>query len=420
MFETQVKKATENLRSLFHQTPLQHSKYLSEKYGAKVYIKREDLTPVRSYKIRGAFNLISQLSDEEKSRGIVCASAGNHAQGVAFACKHFKVPGKVFMPVTTPAQKVEKTKIFGGEFIEVILVGDTFDEAYNLSKKCCEEQDSTFVPPFDHEKIIEGQATIGYEILEQLKTKHVENIDYIFLPVGGGGVSSGIAKLFTEKSPKTEIICTEPLGAPAFKESMDGGKVIELEKIDTFVDGAAVKQIGFKNFEILKKLIKHEVLLIPENRLCQTMMDFLFHEGIVLEPAGGLAIDALKDMKEEIKGKTVVCVLSGGNFDFERLPDVKERAMKHSGLKKYFILRMPQRPGALKDFLNLMGSEDDITRFEYLKKSARNFGSVLMGVETKNPDNFPILFGKMEKAGFEYQDVTDNQTLADFVILNRL
>ncbi len=417
MFESQVKSAAENLRTLFPKTPLQHSKYLSDKYGAKIYIKREDLTPVRSYKIRGAFNLISQLSEAEKSKGIVCASAGNHAQGVAFACKHFQVEGKVFMPVTTPAQKVEKTKIFGEKFIEVILVGDTFDEAYALSQKCCEEQESAFVPPFDHEKIIEGQATIGYEILEQLHAKHVENIDYLFLPVGGGGVSSGVAKLFAEKSPKTEIICAEPAGAPSLAESIKAGKVVELDKIDTFVDGAAVKQIGFNNFDILKELLKQEVVLIPENRLCQTMLDFLFYEGIIVEPAGGLSIDALKDMDpKEIKGKTIVCVLSGGNFDFERLPDVKERAMKYSGLKKYFILRLPQRPGALKEFLNLMGPEDDISRFEYLKKSARNFGSILIGVETKKSANFPILFGKMEKAGFEYKDVTDDEILADFVI----
>ena len=413
MFVNKVKKATEKLRILFLETPLQYSEYLSEIYGARIYIKREDLTPVRSYKIRGAFNLISQLSEEEKDRGIVCASAGNHAQGVAFACAYFQKKGKIFMPVPTPEQKTQKTKLIGKGFVEIVLIGDTFDEAHKAAQKDCNKTGGTFVPPFDHEKIIEGQASIGIEILEALK----DPIDYVLMPVGGGGLSAGLSQVFRELSPSTELICAEPSGAPSLKESLEKGKNTELAKIDTFVDGAAVKRIGDLNYKILKQYIKNEVLLIPENRLCNTMLDFLFHEGIILEPAGGLSIDALKDLpKEQIKGKTIVCILSGGNFDFERLPDVKERAMKYSGLKKYFILRLPQRPGALKEFLGLLGTGDDIARFEYLKKSNKSFGSVLLGIETKDKDNFPVLFAKMEKKGFEYQDVTNDEIFADFVI----
>ena len=413
MFTDKAKQTTTRLRKLFPETPLQYSEYLSEIYGAHIYIKREDLTPVRSYKIRGAFNLISQLTEAEQNKGIVCASAGNHAQGVAFACAYFQKKGKIFMPVPTPEQKTQKTKLIGKEYVEVVLVGDTFDEAYKAAQKDCKKTGGTFVPPFDHEKIIEGQASIGIEILETLK----DPIDYVLMPVGGGGLSAGLSQVFRELSPSTELICAEPAGAPSLKTSLESGKIVELPKIDTFVDGAAVKRIGDTNYKILKQYIKNEIILIPENRLCNTMLDFLFHEGIILEPAGGLSIDALKDLpKEEIKGKTIVCILSGGNFDFERLPDVKERAMKYSGLKKYFILRLPQRPGALKEFLGLLGTGDDIARFEYLKKSNKSFGSVLLGIETKDPANFPVLFAKMEKRGFEYQDVTDDEILADFVI----
>ena len=413
MFTEMVTQATAKLRALFPPTPLQFSEYLSEIYGAQIYIKREDLTPVRSYKIRGAFHLISQLSEEEKNKGMVCASAGNHAQGVAFACAYFQKRGKIFMPVPTPEQKIEKTKLIGKGYVDIILVGDTFDEAYKASQEVCKKEGGVFVPPFDHEKIIEGQATIGIEILASLQSP----IDYLLMPVGGGGLSAGLSTLFLERSPQTELICVEPAGAPSLKASLAAGRVVELEKIDTFVDGAAVKRIGDINYQILKSFIKNEVLLIPENRLCKTMLDFLFYEGIILEPAGGLSIDALKDLpRDMIQGKTIVCILSGGNFDFERLPDVKERAMKYSGLKKYFILRLPQRPGALKEFLGLLEAEDDIVRFEYLKKSTNSFGSVLLGIATKDSKHFRLLFSKMEKAGFEYQDVTDDKILADFVI----
>jgi threonine dehydratase len=413
MFLSSVQAAEKRLRDLFPPTPLEFSKRLSDKYHAKIYLKREDLSPVRSYKIRGAFTLISLLTDAERKRGVVCASAGNHAQGVAFSCAYYKIPGKIFMPVTTPFQKIEKTKFLGKEFVEVILIGDIFDEAYTASAEYCKKEKMTFVPPFDDEKIMVGAGTVGLEITKQLPQK----IDYFLVPVGGGGLAAGMSEFFHGQDPSAKIICVEPSGATTLKTSLDAGKVTPLDTVNTFVDGAAVKKIGTKTFAILKKRITEKVLAIPENRICATMLDLLFYEGIVVEPAGALSVDALKDLSlKDIKGKTLVCIVSGGNFDFDRLPDVKERAMKYSGLKKYFILRLPQRPGALKGFLDLLGADDDISRFEYLKKSSKTFGSVLLGIETKDPKNFPHLFARMKKAGFGYQDVTEDEILADFVI----
>jgi len=399
-----------DLRQLFPATPLIRSALLSERFDAEIYLKREDLTPVRSYKIRGAFHFMSLTMADGTPSAFVCASAGNHAQGFAFCCARFEVSGVVFMPVTTPAQKIEKTKVFGGAFVEVQLVGDTFDEAAAAAKKYCEEKQAAFVPPFDHADITTGQATVAHEIFEEIEP------DIIVAPVGGGGLSAGFARYLAAADKPTELICCEPAGAPSLTKSLAAGELVELDTIDTFVDGAAVKNIGRYTFSVLKDALRHPVVLVPESRLCQTLVQFLNHEGIVLEPAGGLAIDALQDITEEIRGKKVVCIVSGGNFDFERLPDVKERAARFAGTKKYFVLRMPQRPGALKEFLSLLGPDDDIARFEYLKKSARNFGSVLIGIETSDPANFNTLFARMRAAGFGYSDVTDDAVLADFLI----
>jgi threonine dehydratase len=418
-FTQQVQKSRENLRNLFPETPLQYSQYLSDIYQANIYLKREDLTPVRSYKIRGAFNFMSKYfeklnPDEISQTTFVCASAGNHAQGFAFSCAYFKVHGTIFMPITTPKQKIIKTEMFGGKFVKIQLIGDTFDDSSTAAQEFCKQQKAVFVPPFDHPQIIQGQATIAAEILDQISDK---KIDKLLMPVGGGGLSAGLSSFFKENSPDSELYFVEPAGAPSLTESLKAKKLIELDKIDSFVDGAAVKKIGENNFEILRENVKNEVILVPENRLCSTMLDFLFHEGIILEPAGGLSIDALKSFnKDDLKNKNIVCVISGSNFDFERLPDVKERSMKYEGTKKYFILRLPQRPGALKEFLGCLGDEDDITRFEYLKKSAKNFGSVLLGIETKKPKNFKELYQKMTNIGFEFEDVTNNEIFADFVI----
>jgi len=412
-FPQTVAEVKENLRALFPETPLQRSDMLSERYESEIYLKREDLSLVRSYKIRGAFNLISKILATGESRAFVCASAGNHAQGFAYACAYFKVPGTVFMPVTTPQQKIEKTKVFGGEYITIKLIGDIFDVAYSAAKDFCEKEDGVMVPPFDHPQIIEGQATVGAEILEQIE----HPIDLLIMPVGGGGLSGGVSELFKTESPNTKLICCEPAGAPSLKDNLESHEHRKINHVDPFVDGAAVALIGTYNYEKLSHNISEPVELIPENRLCTTLLEFLNHEGIVLEPAGALAIDALKSLDpSDIKGKTIVCVASGGNFDFERLPEVKERSMRFEGLKKYFILRLPQRPGALKEFLELLGPDDDIARFEYLKKSAKSFASILLGIETTQKENFNQFIERMSEKGFTLKDVTNDEVLADFII----
>ena len=415
-FVERVSKAALAMRELFPATPLQENDYLSKKYGARVLLKREDLTPVRSYKIRGAFNFFRRaLAAGNSAELFVCASAGNHAQGFAFVCRHFGKKGVVFMPVTTPQQKIDKTKLFGGDFVEIRLVGDFFDDCYRASLDFAETSGAHMVPPFDHRDIVEGQATVGLEVSEQMPG--ARDADIMVLPVGGGGLSAGVTQYFRETGSEASFVFCEPAGAPSLARSLAAGRRVKLDAVDNFVDGAAVAEIGREPFRQLKAFAPDAARLVPENRLCATMIEMLNIEGVVLEPAGALAIDALKDFsRKDIRGKTIVCVVSGGNFDFERLPDVKERALRFEGLKKYFVFRFPQRPGALRDFLDLLGPEDDIARFEYLKKSARNFGSVLIGIETKNRRNFDVLARRFHEAGWAYQDITDNETIAGLVI----
>lgn len=410
VFSDNAHAATRAMRELFDATPLQRNDHLSARFDADIWLKREDLSPVRSYKIRGALNAMRKVIGDQDT--FVCASAGNHAQGVAFVCRHFGVKGVIFMPVTTPAQKVNKTRIFGGENVEIRLVGDYFDDTLATARSYCKEIGAHFLSPFDDKDVIEGQASVAVELLQQLG----KSPDMIVLPVGGGGLSSGVVSYLAAKSPETQIRFVEPEGGPSLTAAIKAGKPVTLDTIDSFVDGAAVARIGDENFAVLKNVAPQNILLAPEDRICSTMLEMLNVEGVVLEPAGALSIDVLADLSGQIKGKTVVCVTSGGNFDFERLPEAKERAQRYLGLKKYFILRMPQRPGALKEFLGILGPDDDVARFEYLKKSARNFGSVLIGIETSNADNFAILFKKLDAAGFSFSDITNDETVAQFVI----
>lgn len=411
-----VEKAAAAMREIFPPTPLQLNEHLSARCGATVFLKREDLSPVRSYKIRGAFNFFRKsLGSGAAGKTFVCASAGNHAQGFAFVCRHFGVPGVVFMPVTTPQQKIDKTRMFGAEFITIRLVGDIFDQCYKAAREHVEAIGGVMVPPFDHDDIIEGQATVAAEIAEQLPAGPVA--DLVVLPVGGGGLAAGVTGYLGDSLSADRFLFCEPEGAPSFRRNLELGGVVTLDQVDNFVDGAAVARIGDLNFAALRRFSPEQVMLLPENAICLTITEMLNVEGVVLEPAGALAITALEALgRDSLEGKIVVAVVSGGNFDFERLPDVKERAMRHAGLKKYFILRMAQRPGALRDFLGLLGEEDDIARFEYLKKSARNFGSVLIGIETKHAENFPVLKQRFDAAGLRYQDITENEMLANFVI----
>ncbi|SDX88437.1 threonine ammonia-lyase IlvA [Citreimonas salinaria] len=405
-FQNAARAAAHAMRDVFEPTPLSRNAHLSERFGADIWLKREDLSPVRSYKLRGAFNAMRKQAEAPL---FVCASAGNHAQGVAWSCRHFGKRGVIFMPVTTPQQKIQKTRIFGGDNIEIRLIGDYFDDTLRAAQAFCADEGGHFLSPFDDEDVIEGQASVAVEIVEQLGRAP----DHIVMPVGGGGLSAGVLSYLGTDSLFTLV---EPAGGACLRAALEAGEPVALPRVDTFADGAAVAKIGERTFARLSGVGAANTLTILEDRLCTTILDMLNVEGIVLEPAGALSVDALKDLGQAIRGRQVVCVTTGGNFDFERLPEVKERAQRYSGIKKYFILRLPQRPGALKDFLNLLGPDDDIARFEYLKKSARNFGSVLIGIETLDPANFARLFAKLDEHGFTYQDITDDELLARFVI----
>ena len=412
-FAQAARRSTLALRDLFEATPLQRNDHLSNRYGAEIWLKREDLSPVRSYKLRGAFTAMRKMRDlNPAQQQFVCASAGNHAQGVAYACRHFGVRGTIFMPVTTPQQKIDKTRTFGGDSIEIVLTGDYFDQTLAASQAYCREQGAHFLSPFDDADVIEGQASVGVEILDQLGAPP----DLVILPVGGGGLAAGVTSYLRDEAPGVDFRFVEPLGGASMTAALQAGHPVTLPRVNSFVDGAAVARLGEQTFARLSWVAPAQVLLAPEDRICVTMLEMLNVEGIVLEPAGALSVDVLPVLADEIRGKTVVCVTSGGNFDFERLPEVKERAQRFAGLKKYFILRMPQRPGALREFLTMLGPEDDISRFEYLKKSARNFGSVLIGIETKSADCFAQFTTRMDEAGFAYRDITGDDALAEFLI----
>ncbi|MGV4437965.1 threonine ammonia-lyase [Ornithobacterium rhinotracheale] len=407
-----VAQAAERIQEVIRRTPLDKNLNASATYGANIWYKREDLQTVRSYKIRGAYNKIVQLSPEEKAKGVVCASAGNHAQGVALSCAKLKIKGKIFMPKPTPKQKVNQVKMFGGEWIETVLIGDTFDDSNDAALSEVAASGATYIPPFNDEQIIIGQATIAKEILEQTS----EPIDYVILPVGGGGLASGVSSYFKLLSPNTKIIAVEPLGAPSLTKSLEEGEVVELDKIDKFVDGAAVKKIGDLTFSVMKETID-QVLLIDEGQVCVEVLNIYNKDAIVLEPAGALSIAALEHLKDEIKGKNVVCVLSGSNNDITRMEDMKEKALLFQGLKHYFIIDFPQRAGALRDFVNqALGDGVDITYFQYVKRVNRESGPVVLGVELSEKKDLDALIERFDNFDFEYQYLNDNHLLFSTLI----
>jgi threonine dehydratase len=406
-----VNAAAYALKSVVLKTPLQHHRKLSEKYGAEIYIKREDLQVVRSYKIRGAFNLIQSLTDEQRKRGIVCASAGNHAQGVAFSCKYLDIKGVIYMPAITPKQKITQVKMFGGENIEIILVGDTFDECQAHALEYTKDNNMVFIPPFDHLKVIEGQGTVGKEILDELS-----DIDYLFIPIGGGGLCAGIGQYFKTYSPQTKIVGVEPQGAPSMKEALKAGKPVVLDKIQRFVDGASVKKVGDITFELSKDLIT-DMLLVPEGKVSSTILQLYNEDAIVAEPAGALSIAALDQYASKIRGKKVVCILSGGNNDIDRMQEIKERSLLYEGLKHYFIVRFAQRPGALKEFVNhILGPNDDIVRFEFIQKHNKETGPALIGIEVKSKEDFDSLIKRMDAYKLNYTLVNQNENLFEYLV----
>ncbi|MBJ6369049.1 threonine ammonia-lyase [Snuella sedimenti] len=407
-----VQVAADTIKNVSAVTPLQTSIRYSNEHQANILLKREDLQQVRSYKIRGAYNKISSLTTEELKNGVVCASAGNHAQGFAFACNHLKIHGVVYMPSVTPMQKVEQTKMFGGDYITVVLEGDTFDDAYHLAMKACEKQHKTFIHPFDDKKVIEGQATIGLEILDQVE----EPIDYVFVAVGGGGMAAGLSTVFNALSPDTKIIGVEPEGAPSMLTSIRNNKNTELDHIDKFIDGAAVKRVGDLTFPICKAFL-HDVIAVPEGKVCQTILDLYNKDAIVVEPAGALSISALDFYAEKIKGKNVVCVVSGSNNDITRTPEIKERALLYANLKHYFIIKFPQRAGALREFVvDILGPNDDITYFQYAKKTNRENGAAVVGIQLKASKDLEPLITKMKAHNFYGDYLNDKPDLFQFLV----
>jgi len=407
-----VRKAVAVLKEVVAVTPLMENINYSREFGANILLKREDLQQVRSYKIRGAYNKISSLTSDELKNGIICASAGNHAQGVAFACHKLKIHGTIFMPTPTPKQKLVQVEMFGGDFISIQLVGDTFDDAQTAAKSECDRLEKTFVPPFDDEKIIEGQATIGLEIIEQATSA----IDYVFVPVGGGGLAAGLSSVFKTLSPNTKIIGVEPAGAPSMKTAIKENRNVRLESIEKFVDGAAVQQVGDLTFQICKENLD-AMITVQEGKVCQTILDLYNKDAIVVEPAGALTLSALELYADEIKGKNVVCIISGSNNDITRTAEIKERALLYNGLKHYFIIRFPQRAGALKEFVvHILGPQDDITHFEYSKKHNRENGPAIVGIELKNKCDLQPLIERMKEKNFYGDYLNDKPDLFQYLI----
>lgn len=407
-----IRSAQDRLKSIVIHTPLMENLNLSARFDASVFLKREDLQVVRSYKIRGAYNKMSEMSLQDMEKGVVCASAGNHAQGVAYSCQKLGVKGTIFMPNPTSKQKINQVRMFGKDQVEVVISGDTFDDSYSDALTYADQHQCAFIHPFNDLMVIEGQATLGLEILEDSE----KPIDYLFLPIGGGGLASGVASLFKELSPQTKIIGVEPMGAPAMKRSIEAGQLVTLDKIDKFVDGAAVKRVGSLTFQICKELLD-DLILVPEGAVCSTILKLYNEEAIVVEPAGALAITALRYYQEQIKDKNVVCLVSGNNNDITRTEEIKERSLLFEGLKHYFIVRFPQRAGALKEFLeHVLGPDDDITHFEYSKKNNREKGPALVGIEIPHPEHLQALLDRMKSRKFAYEYLNENSDLFQYLI----
>lgn len=404
-------KAAERLKDTVQHTPLEYNVRLSEKYQAHIYLKREDKQVVRSYKLRGAYNMMSQIPADKTTNGVVCASAGNHAQGVAFSCNKLMIKGTIFMPEITPKQKINQTKMFGNGWIDIVLVGDTFDDCLAEALGFTTKNNMTFVPPFDHFHIMEGQGTVGVEVLADLP-----DTDIVIMPIGGGGLAAGAGTYFKQIKPNIKLIGVEPEGAPSMNAAFKAGRSIKLDQINRFVDGAAVKAVGLLTYPICKDILD-EILLIPEGKVCTTILKLYNEDAIVAEPAGALAVASLDLCAEQIKGKKVVCIISGGNNDIERMQEIKESSLLFEGLKHYFIVRFPQRPGALKLFVNeVLGPFDDITRFEFIKKTQRESGPALVGIELKDPKDYKGLVERMKNAKFEMIELNQDQTLFEYLV----
>ncbi len=407
-----IEKASGVLEEILEPTPFQKNPNLSDVYQANVFLKREDLQMVRSYKIRGAFNKIRTIEPDLLKNGIVCASAGNHAQGVAFSCSKLKIMGSIFMPTTTPKQKIEQVRMFGKEFIEIVLTGDTFDAANSAAIEYARENCKTFIPPYDDPKVMEGQGTIGREILNQSKVK----LDYVFVPIGGGGLASGLGSYFKQVSPETKVIGVEPAGAPCMKEAIRNGHPVKLEKIDTFVDGAAVQKAGALTYEVCREVLD-DIIVIPEGAICTTIIQMYNKSAIVVEPAGALAATALRFYADKIKGKNVACIVSGSNNDITRMEEIREKSLLYEGLKHYFIVNFSQKSGAVLSFIrDVIGPKDDLVYIQYIKKTNKESGPALIGIEVSEKDGLKDLIRRMEDNNIKFEYINENNHLFEILI----
>jgi threonine dehydratase len=403
--------AEARLKEVVKQIPLEYNVRLSDRYQADIYLKREDLQLVRSYKIRGAYNMMSTLDAAERSRGVVCASAGNHAQGFAYSCQLMQVHGVVFMPIVTPNQKVKQVEMFGGPWVDIRLVGDTFDDCAMEAKRFTQAESRTFIPPFDDPRIIEGQGTIGLEILRE-----APQVDMLFVPVGGGGLVAGVGSCIKPQRPQVRLVGVEPAGAPSMTRAFQAGHPVTLSELDSFVDGAAVKRVGDLTYAICQRVLD-EMHTVKEGKVCSTILRLYNENAIVAEPAGALSIAALDDYADEIAGKSVVCIVSGSNNDIDRMQEIKERSLFYEGLKHFFIVRFFQRPGALREFVDhVLGPDDDITRFEYIKKHNKEAGPALVGVELKRREDYQKLIERFDRYKISYTEINKDDNLFGFMV----
>ncbi|MGO0039414.1 threonine ammonia-lyase IlvA [Streptococcus suis] len=410
-----VEQAYSVLKRVVVRTPLDYSRYLSEKYGATIYLKRENEQRVRSFKIRGAYYAISQLTDDEKSRGVVCASAGNHAQGVAYTCQEMQIPATIFMPITTPQQKIGQVKFFGGDYVEIRLVGDTFDESAKAAQDYTQESGKTFIDPFDDENVQAGQGTVAYEILEEAEEQTI-SFDQILVPIGGGGLVAGVSTYLKEHAPEIKIVGVEASGARSMKAAFDKGRPVKLDQIDKFADGIAVQKVGKSTYEVARKYVDR-LIGVDEGWISGTILDLYSKLGIVAEPAGAATIAALEVVKDQIKGQTICCIISGGNNDINRMPEMEERALIYEGIKHYFVVNFPQRPGALREFVNeILGPNDDITRFEYIKRANKGTGPVLIGIALGDKKDYAQFISRLEEFDPQYINLHKNDSLYKMLV----
>ncbi|CYU44438.1 threonine ammonia-lyase IlvA [Streptococcus suis] len=410
-----VEQAYSVLKRVVVRTPLDYSRYLSEKYGATIYLKRENEQRVRSFKIRGAYYAISQLTDDEKSRGVVCASAGNHAQGVAYTCQEMQIPATIFMPITTPQQKIGQVKFFGGDYVEIRLVGDTFDESAKAAQDYTQESGKTFIDPFDDENVQAGQGTVAYEILEEAEEQTI-SFDQILVPIGGGGLVAGVSAYLKEHAPEIKIVGVEASGARSMKAAFDKGRPVKLDQIDKFADGIAVQKVGKSTYEVARKYVDR-LIGVDEGWISGTILDLYSKLGIVAEPAGAATIAALEVVKDQIKGQTICCIISGGNNDINRMPEMEERALIYEGIKHYFVVNFPQRPGALREFVNdILGPNDDITRFEYIKRANKGTGPVLIGIALGDKTDYAQFISRLEEFDPQYINLHENDSLYKMLV----